>query len=663
MEDHAQSTEQLLEEIQVLRHRVAELEAAEAKRERAEQALQAAKQYAETLINSALDIIISVDANRKIMGFNPAAERAFGYSREEVIGQPIELVYVNPEESTRINACIAAEGKFVGEVANRKKNGEIFFCYLSAVTLPGEDGKNAGVMGISCDVTARKQAEEALRQAEVKYRGIFENAIEGIFQTAPAGHYLSANPALARIVGYESAEELRTALTDIGTQLYVNPSRRAEFVRLLQEQDAISGFESQVHRKDGRIIWIAENARAVRDGNGALLYYEGTAEDITERKRAEETQARLTAILDATPDFVGICNLNGRALYINRAGKKMVGMGEEESPSATYIYDYHPEWVRVRFSEILPLAMRDGVWSGETALLHRDGHEIPVSQVILTHKASDGTIEYFSTVVRDISARKAIERQRAEFVAMLTHDIKNPLAAILGYVDLLYDETEGTRSTETNDFLQRLKDNALTIYSLIANYLDLARVEAGSLVLHKTPESLAGILRRVVDQYGAVARRHGLSFTLDIRDDLPLLFGDALALERVFANLVRNALKFTPEHGRVTVSAQQRTNREGKGIVVEVRDTGPGIAPEMLPVLFEKYRRVMTTSQHEGTGLGLFIVKTLVEAHQGRVEIESQLGAGTCVRVMLPAASSQRLTRDGEAESSHGRRLSRTSAA
>jgi PAS domain S-box-containing protein len=137
-----------------------------------------------------------------------------------------------------------------------------------------------------------RQAEEALRQAEHKYRSIFENAVEGIFQTTPDGRYLSANPALARIYGYESPQELCKALSDIACQLYVDPGRRAEFVGRLEENDTVVDFESQVYRKDGGVVWISEQARAVRDGAGALLYYEGTVTDVNDRKRAEEALRR-----------------------------------------------------------------------------------------------------------------------------------------------------------------------------------------------------------------------------------------------------------------------------------------------------------------------------------------------------------------------------------
>ncbi|HEY9844913.1 MAG TPA: diguanylate cyclase, partial [Candidatus Caenarcaniphilales bacterium] len=161
------------------------------------------------------------------------------------------------------------------------------------------------------EITERKKAEEALQQAEAKYRNIFENSIGGIFQTTPDGRYISANPALARIYGYKSPEELIRSLTDVTQQLYVDANRRHEFMRLIEKHDAVSEFESQVYCKDGRIIWISENGRPVRNKSGKLLYYEGTIEDITERKRAEE-QLRHNAFHDA------LTGLPNRTLFMER---------------------------------------------------------------------------------------------------------------------------------------------------------------------------------------------------------------------------------------------------------------------------------------------------------------------------------------------------------
>ncbi|MEP6519372.1 response regulator [Microcoleus vaginatus] len=137
------------------------------------------------------------------------------------------------------------------------------------------------------NVLERKRAEAALRQSETKYRSIFENAVEGIFQTTPTGHYLSGNSALARIYGYESCTQMLAELTDINRQFYVNPNRRAEFMAQLRARHQVSKFESQIYRRDGSTIWISENARSICDENGSVLYYEGTVQDITDRKQAE----------------------------------------------------------------------------------------------------------------------------------------------------------------------------------------------------------------------------------------------------------------------------------------------------------------------------------------------------------------------------------------
>ncbi len=137
--------------------------------------------------------------------------------------------------------------------------------------------------------------KRALERAEAKFRSAFENAVEGIFQTTPDGHYLYANPALARMYGYEKASDVLRNISDIGTQLYVDAARRSEFKRLLAEKDSVSAFESQIRRRDGTVIWISEHARAVRDARGRLLYYEGTVQDVSERKHAEEALARQVA--------------------------------------------------------------------------------------------------------------------------------------------------------------------------------------------------------------------------------------------------------------------------------------------------------------------------------------------------------------------------------
>jgi sigma-B regulation protein RsbU (phosphoserine phosphatase) len=180
----------------------------------------------------------------------------------------------------------------------------------------------------------RAQAKVALFKAEEKYRSIFVNAVEGIFQTTPEGRYISVNPALTRIYGYSSPEELIASLTDIGKSLYVDPKRRDEFIRLMQENGVVTDFESQIYRKDGSIIWISENARAVRDAHGDLLYYEGLVEDITKRKLTDETlrfsELRFRSVWENASDGMRLTDGDGTIMAVNSSFCKIVGMSAEE---------------------------------------------------------------------------------------------------------------------------------------------------------------------------------------------------------------------------------------------------------------------------------------------------------------------------------------------
>lgn len=218
-----------------------------------------------------------------------------------------------------------------------------------------------------------------------------------------------------------------------------------------------------------------------------------------------------------------------------------------------------------------------------------------------------------------------------DFLSTFAHDIRNPLGVIMGYAEMLIEQAQERGSPEGTDLLERIKNSALMVHALVSNYLDLTRIEAERLTVTKQPLALNEVVRRVGQLYEAEARRRRVTVEWQLHPDLPVVEGDPLALERVFANLLHNALKFTPAAGRVTVSS---TRQDGE-VIVAVADTGPGIAPEELPALFEKYRRAAPSLAQEGTGLGLFIVKSLVEAHGGRVTVHSVPGQGACFRVIL----------------------------
>ncbi|HKX60661.1 MAG TPA: PAS domain S-box protein, partial [Verrucomicrobiae bacterium] len=183
---------------------------------------------------------------------------------------------------------------------------------VTKVPIYNQNGVVTGIVGLSRDITQLKQIEKALRQAEEKYRGIYENSVEGIFQTTRDGHFISSNPALARMYGFDSPQDLVNALTDIAHQLYVDPERREQFRQLVRQSGSVTGFESEIYRRDGTKIWISESARPVTDPQGTFLYYEGTVEDITARKTAEMTResARETALEAARTKAQFLANMS-----------------------------------------------------------------------------------------------------------------------------------------------------------------------------------------------------------------------------------------------------------------------------------------------------------------------------------------------------------------
>jgi diguanylate cyclase (GGDEF)-like protein/PAS domain S-box-containing protein len=217
----------------------------------------------------------------KLTGFRPG-ELVFN---NRVSYEQITLPEDREHVSRTIHAALEANETFDVEYRIRRADGRIRWVLERGVGLCNAHGRLAWIEGFIQDTSERMAANEMLREAVRRYRSLFEHATEGIFQTTTEGCYLNANPALARIFGYASPNDLIAQLRDIPRQLYVLPERRAEFVRLMQEQGAVRDFESQVYRHDGRIIWISENARAVKNTDGSVQFFEGTVVDITARKQ------------------------------------------------------------------------------------------------------------------------------------------------------------------------------------------------------------------------------------------------------------------------------------------------------------------------------------------------------------------------------------------
>jgi sigma-B regulation protein RsbU (phosphoserine phosphatase) len=209
----------------------------------------------------------------------------------------------------------------------------------------------------------KKRAQNAIARAEEKFRSLFENTVEGIFQTSPKGTYINANTALARIYGYESSAELKSKLTNIAHELYVEHGRRDEFIRVMEKHDVVTNFESRIYRKDGSVIWISENVRAVRDDKGTLLHYEGTVEDITEKKIAEQkikdSETLYHSLVENLPQNIFRKDLNERFTFANTRFCQTLGKPLEEILGKTD-FDFYPPELAAKYQKDDQLIMETG---------------------------------------------------------------------------------------------------------------------------------------------------------------------------------------------------------------------------------------------------------------------------------------------------------------
>lgn len=407
--------------------------------------------------------------------------------------------------------------------------------------------------------------------------------------------------------------------------------------------------------------------------------------DITTRKQAESDRARLAAIMEITTDFVGMADARGQAIYANRSLRQLRGIGLSPHDPLETIADVHPDWAGHKVMSIgIPEAARQGVWAGETAVVDASGHEIPVHQVILAHRNEQGEIDFFSTIMRDISesrqraselqqAYEELERTQEQLVqsekmaslgqlaAGVAHEINNPI----GYLS----SNLGTLGGYVRDVLGVVEtyEAALSAITDPAHIAAIAqkKQEADFAFLREDipvllAESLEGIqrVRKIVqdlkdfahagdnEEWQWVDLRHSLQRTLNIVNnelkykaevrqdyqDIPEIHCLPGQLNQVFMNLLVNAGHAIEANGEVRI----RTRQEGDWISVEISDTGCGMPQEVISRIFDPF--FTTKPMGKGTGLGLSISYGIVKKHGGRIEVKSKVGEGTTFRVVLPVA-------------------------
>lgn len=512
------------------------------------------------------------------------------------------------------------------------------------------------------------ESDKELRKSEEKYRSIFENAVEGIFQSTPEGGLISVNPAMARIYGYDAPEEMVADILNIPAQIYVNPEERDFYRKIIEERGTIRNFEHQSYRKDGTIIWVAVNSRAVRDPQGGIVYYEGTLTDITRRKQAEEAlreeQEKLRiasenarAIVSATTDAICLCDRNGVILDINEAGAVRLNVDFNTAVKTSILAGVSPDVEERRRSRLLT------VGAAKKPLYYESEEKGRWFDTCLYPVISDGEVTGFVSYGRDITERKRVEmalqashnelerrviertakleeanKDLEAFAYSVSHDLRAPLRHIAGFIGLLVKRVEGQVDEISTHYLTAIAESSHKMGRLIDDLL--AHAGVGRAEVSHRPVRLDTLVMEVRQEMADDLRGRKVAWRVD---SLPVVNGDPGLLRQALFNLLSNAAKFTSTREEAVIEIgvlpkEQDVGGKSKETTIFVRDNGVGFDPQYSHKLFGVFQRLHKETEFPGTGIGLAIVQRVISRHGGRVWAEGAVGRGATFYFTVAAA-------------------------
>jgi len=615
--------------------------------ERLEQhrALERERALLASVLETTSDFVGFADVRGNLLYLNRAGRRLVGLSETADVRNRTIAEFHPPWAAERIlkegTWRAIRDGTWSSETALLRPDGVEIPLSQVIVAHWAEDGTVDFVSTIARDISEHKRAEEALRAAEEKYREIFENAVEGIFQTTPSGRFLAANPAMARILGYGSAEELVAETIAIDSQFYMEPDRRSDFKRIMEEHGSVQGFAARVYRRDGTTIWVSTNARAVRDASGAVAYYEGTAEDITERKRVEETAGELRGVLqkaameweltfDSMEAPILIVDADGRIARLNRAARELAGASVDLVGRVVAEMGPGQPWEKASEAAALVAKTRSA-----THCQVRDSASGRTWDLSASPSAGPaGDDERVIVVARDLTRMVELQDslRRSEtmsamglLVSGVAHEVRNPLFGISANLDAF----EAKSGTETRFgplvTLMRKEVNRLT--ALMQDLLDYGKPVPSA----PSPGTIDAVVAEAVASCASLATSSAVNVVTRIAPDLPPVPMDRKRLVQVFQNLLQNAIQHSPAGTLVSLDAMKEDGEDGPWVVLTVGDSGPGFVREDLPRVFEPF----FSRRRGGTGLGLAIVHRIVEEHGGTVSAANHLQGGATISVRL----------------------------
>ncbi|MEH2114211.1 PAS domain S-box protein [Nostoc sp.] len=629
-------------------------------RQRAEVALRQSENLYRQLVESQTDIIIRIDLQGQITFANMAACQTFGWKQDEFLDQSFLQFFHSDDLHLVVESMTVLESSFHlltnCERRSLTVNGIRWFQW-NAIAIHDDKGEVIEIQGVARDITEQKAAlherqlaEAALSESEEKFCTFAENTDATIWiGSADLFHPLYISPAYEKIWGRSSQGLFEQPTSWLDTVHPDDRDRAAQSIELLLSGSQSISAEYRILRPDGSVRWIWNRGFAVYDDQGKVNYYGGIAEDITERKLAEQKISEQAALLDIATDAILVRDFQSQILFWNQGAERMYGWLSTEVMGKETHEILYSAGTQHQLEKPLKSVIESGSWQGELHKVTKSGEKIVVESRWTLMRDSEGKPKSILTVDTDITEKKQLEEQffrtqRLESLGTLAggiaHDLNNILTPILAAAQLL--QGKFFQDEERSGQLMALVEaNARRGAALVKQVLSFARGFKGEPTIIQVKYLISEIIQIAKHTFPK-----SIEFSTVIPEDIWAISGDTTQLHQVLMNLVVNARDALPHGGNIKISVENKFIDEaytrmnldakvGHYIVITVADNGIGIPPEVLDRIFEPF--FTTKEVNIGTGLGLSTVLGIIRSHDGFIKVSSNVGRGSKFDLFLPA--------------------------
>lgn len=616
--------------------------------------LQESEEKYKNLFHHSNDAIFLHDLDGNILDVNQKAVELFDYTKSEFLALKIAQLHPTSElvESKKAFEEISMYGYIRFEINFQKKNGEIFPAEVSSSLI--YIGEKKVIQGIVRDITARKQSELKLKESELKYRNMITNLDLGFYQVNWNGDLLNYNPAFSYILGFDATENLEKINV---SQFWQHPEEREIYLIELEKEGHIENFVVHSKKKNGQDIVLQLNSHLISDSEGKPTKIQGVISDITEKfeleQRLKDSENRYRNLIESVPFSIALIDQSGKVIYCNPATEVLLGYNESElighefkslpAVPPKYLPTMLKRFNKVASGEHLPpfdaeLYKKNGslIWVTYQTNLLKLG-ETPVIQAIINdvteRKKADLLIQ------EEIKKLKELDQIRKDLISRVSHELKTPLVSVCGASELLLDLYKEQLKGDVKELIEMIEKGGRRLRYLVDNLLDITRIEYSKFELKKEMTDLGNVVRNCINEMMYLIKNRQLNLDLNIQDNVNLEI-DKVRIEQVILNLLSNAIKNTPPNGTITI----KLFKNGNFAEFAVCDTGIGLTREEMDRIFtrfgkiERYGEGLEYIDIQGSGLGLYISKEIIDLHEGQIWAESSgRDQGCTFNVKLPS--------------------------